>query len=73
MTAKKLFSNERSLKKSISVSGKSIELIAMDHIVFKDVYYIFVNGVMDHMQYGDNRLNLIFNEYVTEDWDLVYS
>ena len=68
-----LFNNWKSIKKVLSVSGKNIELISVDHLVFKDVYYIEVNGVTEHMQYGTYRLDAIFNEYVTEQFDLVYS
>jgi len=69
----KLFSNWKSVKTVVSVSGKNIELISVDHVVFKDVYYIVVNGVVDHMQYGTRKLDAIFNEYVTEEFDLVYA
>ena len=69
----KLFSNWKSVKTAVSVSGKNIELISIDHVVFKDVYYIEVNGATNHMQYGTCKLNTIFNEYVTEEFDLVYA
>ena len=69
----KLFSNWKSVKTAVSVSGKNIELISIDHVVFKDVYYIEVNGVTNHMQYDTCKLNTIFNEYVTEEFDLVYA
>ena len=68
-----LFNNWKSIKKVLSVSGKNIELISVDHLVFKDVYYIEVNGVTEHMQYGTSRLDAIFNEYVAEQFDLIYS
>ena len=68
-----LFSNWKSVKKALSVSGKAIELISVDHVVFKDVYYIEVNGETVHMQYGTRRLDAIFNEYVTEQFDLIYA
>ena len=71
-TTIELFTNWKSLKKVLSVSGKSIELISIDHVVFKDVYYIEVNGVTEHMQYGTRKLNNIFNEFITEEFDLVY-
>lgn len=67
-----LFTNWKTLKKELSVSGKTIELISIDHVVFKDVYYIEVNGVTNHMQYGTRRLEAIFNEFITEEFDLVY-
>jgi hypothetical protein len=67
-----LFSNWKTLKKELSVSGKTIELISIDHVVFKDVYYIEVNGVTEHMQYGTRRLEAIFNEFITEEFNLVY-
>jgi hypothetical protein len=68
-----LFSNWKSVKKALSVSGKNIELISVDHLVFKDVYYIEVDGVTEHMQYGTRRLDSIFNEFVTEQFDLIYA
>ena len=68
-----LFSNWKLVKKALSVSGKTIELISVDHLVFKDVYYIEVDGVTAHTQYGTRRLDTVFNEYVTEEFDLVYS
>jgi len=68
-----LFSNWKLVKKALSVSGKTIELVSVDHVVFKDVYYIEVDGVTEHMQYGICRLDSIFNEFVTEQFDLVYS
>ena len=71
-TTVELFTNWKSLKKVLSVSGKTIELISVDHVVFKDVYYIEVNGVTEHMQYGTSKLNNIFNEFITEEFDLVY-
>jgi hypothetical protein len=67
-----LFTNWKILKKELSVSGKTIELISIDHVVFKDVYYIEVNGVTEHMQYGTRKLDAIFNEFITEEFDLVY-
>jgi hypothetical protein len=67
-----LFTNWKSLKKELSVSGKTIELISVDHVAFKDVYYIEVNGVTEHMQYGTSRLHNIFNEFITEEFDLIY-
>jgi hypothetical protein len=70
-----LFSNWKSVKKALSVSGKTIELISVDHVVFKDVYYIEVNGETVHTQYGTAacKLDAIFNEYVTEQFDLIYA
>lgn len=68
-----LFSNWKLVKKALSVSGKTIELVSVDHVVFKDVYYIKVDGVTEHTQYGARRLDAVFNEYVTEEFDLVYA
>lgn len=68
-----LFSNWKSIKKVLNVNGKTIELITVNHAVFKDVYYIEVNGVTEHMQYGTRRLECIFNEFVTENFDLIYA
>ena len=68
-----LFSNWKSVKKALSASGKVIELISVDHVVFKDVYYIEVDGETVHTQYGTRKLDAIFNEYVTEQIDLIYA
>lgn len=68
-----LFSNWKSVKKALSVSGKTIELVSVDHVVFKDVYYIEVDGETVHTQYGTRKLDAIFNEYVTEQFDLIYA
>lgn len=73
METNELFTNWQLLKKAISVSGKTIELISINHVVFKDVYYIEVDGITQHMQYGTRKLEAIFNEFVTEEFDLVYN
>jgi hypothetical protein len=68
-----LFSNRKSLKTALSASGKTIELISVDHVVFGYVIYIEVNGETVHTHYGTRRLDAIFNEYITEQFDLVYA
>jgi hypothetical protein len=72
MTTTKLFKNWKSIKKSVSVNGKSVELISVDHVVFNDVYYIEVDGITEYMQYGTRKLEAIFNEFITENFDIVY-
>lgn len=73
METTELFTNWQSLKLAVSVSGKTIELISVNHAVFKDVYYVEVDGITSHMQYGTRKLDAIFNEFVTEEFDLVYN
>lgn len=63
---------ERTTKIEKSVSGKQIRLVTLTHNVFGDCYYIFADGVLEHFQYGTSKLDAIFNEFVTEDFNLVY-
>jgi hypothetical protein len=73
MKANKLFTDWKSVKKVLNVNGKCVELISVNHAVFNDVYYIEVDGITEHMQYGTRKLEAIFNEFVTENFDLVFS
>jgi hypothetical protein len=64
---------ERTIKIETSVTGKQIRLLTITHNVFGDCYYIFVDGEEQHFQYGTTLLDAIFNEFVSEDFDLVWS
>jgi hypothetical protein len=64
---------ERTIKMKTSVSGKQIRLVTITHNVAGDCHYIFVDGEIQHFQYGTSKLNAIFNEFVSEDFDLVWS
>ena len=62
----------KTIKKAQSINGKKIELTTINHIVFGDVYYIYVDGITEHMQYGTRKLDAIFNEFVNQEFDLIY-
>lgn len=62
---------ETTIKKQVNAKGKLIELTTINHIVFGDCYYIYVDGETQHFQYGASKLDLIFNEFVSEEFDLV--
>lgn len=64
---------ERTIKLETSVSGKQVQLVTINHNVFRDCYYIFVDGEQQHFQYGTSKLDAIFNEFVSEEFDLVWS
>jgi|688.fasta_scaffold127998_2 hypothetical protein len=64
---------ERTIKMETSVSGKQIQLVTITHNHFGDCYYIYVDGEQQHFQYGTSKLDAIFNEFVSEDFDLVWS
>ncbi|CAB4153900.1 hypothetical protein UFOVP636_36 [uncultured Caudovirales phage] len=75
-TTESVFINEateRTIKMETSITGKQIRLITITHNVFGDCYYIFVDGIQQHLQYGTSKLDAIFNEFVTEDFNLVWS
>ena len=60
------------IKTQISASGKKIELDTFNHNVFGDCYYIYVDGKSEHFQYGTSKLDVIFNEFVSEEFDLAH-
>jgi hypothetical protein len=64
---------ETTIKKQVNAKGKVIKLTTINHIVFGDCYYIYVNGESQYFQYGTSKLDSIFNEFVTGKFDLVYA
>jgi|694.fasta_scaffold33643_10 hypothetical protein len=64
---------ETTLKKQVNSKGQVIELTTINHNVFGDCYYIYVDNETKHFQYGTRRLDLIFNEFVTGEFNLVYA
>ncbi len=64
---------ETTIKKAESKTKKMVELITFNHNVFGDVYYIYVDGDLQHSQYGTRKLDAIFNEFVSEEFDIVYA
>jgi len=72
MKSTELFNDWKTIKKALNVNGKCIELISVNHIVFNDVYYIKVDGITEHTQYGTRKLDAIFNEFMTENFDILY-
>jgi hypothetical protein len=64
---------EKTIKNEVNVLGNLIELTTINHNVFGDVYFIYVNGQIQHSQYGTKRLDVIYNEFLSEKFDLVYS
>ncbi|MFY7938175.1 MAG: hypothetical protein ACOVOQ_12410 [Flavobacterium sp.] len=61
------------IKKELNIFGKTIELLIINNHVFDDCYYIHVNGELKHFQYGNNKLDIIFNEFITEEFDKTYN
>jgi hypothetical protein len=70
---KKFYTMETTIKKQVNAKGKVIELTTINHIVFGDCYYIYVDGERQHFQYGTSRLDSVFNEFLTEEFNLVWS
>jgi len=64
---------ETTIKKQVNAKGKVIELTTINHVVFGDCYYIYVNDNTVHFQYGTRKLDAIFNEFVSEEFDLVWA
>lgn len=68
---------ETTIKKATSVSGKLVELTMVKTTLNYDTYeyyYIYIDGDLVHSQYdNNNKLNAIFNECVDEDFDLIYA
>jgi len=58
---------ETTIKKQVSAKGKNIELTTINHNVFGDCYYIYVEGNLEYFQYGTRKLDAIFNEFITEE------
>lgn len=68
-TTENVFVNEpteRTIKIETNVINKQVRLITINHNVFGDCYYIFIDSVLEHFQYGTYKLDIIFNEFVTE-------
>lgn len=65
---------ETTIKKATSVSGKLVELTMVKTPLNYEYYYIYIDGDLVHSQYDNNtKLNAIFNECVDEDFDLIYA
>lgn len=64
---------ETTIKKQVNSKGQVIELTTINHIVFGDCYYIYVDNKSQHFQYGTSKLDLIFNEFVSGNFDLVWA
>ena len=64
---------EKTIKKQVNVNGKTIELTKINHNIFGDCYHIYVNGKVEHFQYGTSELDAIFNEFISEKFDLIWS
>jgi hypothetical protein len=62
---------ETTIKKQVNAQGKLIELTTINHVTFGDCYYIYVDGECQHFQYGTSKLDAVFNEFMSEDFDLV--
>ena len=61
------------IKSAKSKSGKTVELELINDTVFGSVYYIFVDGELGCSQYGERKLDAVFNEFVTEEFDILYA
>lgn len=62
------------IKTAKSVSGKVIELIKVIAPLKHEYYWIECNGELVYSQYdNNNKLNVIFNECINEEFDLIYS
>ncbi len=64
---------ETTIKKQVNAKGKVIELTTINHMVFGDCYYIYVDGKSQHFQYGTSKLDAIFNEFVSEEFNRVWA
>jgi len=65
---------EKTLKSITNQFNELVELTMINTWDGAEYFYIYVDGELVHSQWdNNNKLNAIFNECVTKEFDLIYS